>query len=69
MKYYAIIAERLNERGILPFSAREWNIPLIQRIIYGKSKDQDAIDAVAKIEAELESEGITTKKLSKSSFI
>lgn len=36
MSVYAQVAENLNKKGILPFSAREWNVPLVQSVAYGK---------------------------------
>lgn len=36
MSVYAQVAENLNRKGILPFSAREWNVPLVQSVAYGK---------------------------------
>lgn len=36
MSVYAQVADNLNRKGILPFSAREWNVPLVQSVAYGK---------------------------------
>ena len=36
MSVYAQVEENLNRKGILPFSAREWNVPLVQSVAYGK---------------------------------
>lgn len=63
MSFYAQVAQRLNEKGVLPFSAREWNVPLVQRVIYGKSKDKEAIDAIQEVEKEFASKGIQIPKL------
>ena len=63
MSFYAQVAQRLNERGILPFSAREWNVPLVQRVIYGKSKDIDAIKAIQEVAKEFAEAGIQIPQL------
>ena len=63
MSFYAQVANRLNEKGVLPFSAREWNVPLVQRVIYGKSKDQDAIKAIHEVAKEFAQQGIQIPKL------
>lgn len=63
MSFYAEVANRLNEKGVLPFSAREWNVPLIQRVIYGKSKDQKAIDEIKAVAQEYASKGFEIPKL------
>jgi len=63
MSFYAQVAQRLNERGILPFSAREWNVPLVQRVIYGKSKDLDAIKAIQEVAKEFAEAGIQIPQL------
>jgi hypothetical protein len=36
MSIYKEVAERLNAKGILPFSAREWSTGLVQQTVYGK---------------------------------
>lgn len=36
MNIYKQVAENLNAKGILPFSAREWSTGLIQQTVYGK---------------------------------
>jgi hypothetical protein len=38
MDIYKEVAERLNAKGKLPFSAREWNTGLVQQTVYGKLK-------------------------------
>lgn len=63
MSYYAQVANRLNEKGVLPFSAREWNVPLVQRVIYGKSKDIQAIQAIQEVAREFAEQGIEIPRL------
>jgi transposase len=63
MSFYAQVANRLNEKGVLPFSAREWNVPLVQRVIYGKSKDNEAIKAIQEIAKEFANDGIEIPRL------
>ena len=36
MDIYKQVAQNLNAKGILPFSAREWSTGLIQQTVYGK---------------------------------
>jgi hypothetical protein len=36
MDIYKQVADNLNAKGILPFSAREWNTGLVQQTVYGK---------------------------------
>jgi hypothetical protein len=33
---YQQVADRLNKKGILPFSARQWSSGLVQQAVYGK---------------------------------
>ena len=44
MELYAEVAYNLNKKGILPFAAREYNTPLIQRVVYGRVKDKDVMN-------------------------
>jgi len=36
MDIYKQVADRLNAKGILPFSARGWSTGLVQQTVYGK---------------------------------
>lgn len=36
LEAYRLVAERLNAKGILPFSARQWSQALVQQSVYGK---------------------------------
>ena len=36
LEAYRLVAERLNAKGILPFSARQWSQALVQQTVYGK---------------------------------
>lgn len=63
MSFYAEVAKRLNEKGVLPFSAREWNVPLIQRVIYGKSNDQKAQNEIQALAKEYRERGYEIPKL------
>lgn len=38
---YKIVADKLNEMGIVPYSARQWSQAMIQSVVYGKVKNQD----------------------------
>jgi hypothetical protein len=43
---YKEVADRLNEQGVMPYSARQWSQAMVQSVIYGKIKNQDAIKLV-----------------------
>ena len=36
LESYRLVAERLNAKGVLPFSARQWSQALVQQTVYGK---------------------------------
>ena len=36
LESYRLVAERLNAKGVLPFSARQWSQALVQQSVYGK---------------------------------
>lgn len=38
---YKIVADKLNEMGIEPYSARQWSQAMVQSVVYGKVKNQD----------------------------
>lgn len=46
MSVYAQVAENLNNKGILPFSARSWNVPLVQSVVYGKVKYPEVMEEI-----------------------
>ncbi len=43
---YKEVAERLNRKGIKPFSAREFSMPLVQQVVYGKIKNDDVMEEI-----------------------
>lgn len=43
---YKEVADILNEQGVMPYSARQWSQAMVQSVIYGKIKNQDAIKLV-----------------------
>lgn len=49
---YKEAATRLNNKGIRPFSAREWNVPNVQSVVYGKIKNQKVLDEIEQIKNE-----------------
>ena len=49
---YKEAATRLNNKGIKPFSAREWNVPNVQSVVYGKIKNQRVLDEIEQIKQE-----------------
>jgi hypothetical protein len=46
---YQEVAERLNRKGIKPFSAREFNMPLVQQVVYGKVKNEDVMQEIKEL--------------------
>ena len=45
---YKVVADRLNEMGIVPYSARQWSQAMVQAVVYGKIKNEEAIKLVRK---------------------
>ena len=43
---YKEVADRLNRKGIKPFSAREFSMPLVQQVVYGKIKNDDVMEEI-----------------------
>lgn len=58
MSLYAQVAENLNNKGILPFSARSWNTPLVQSVAYGKVKYPEVMEEIIKVKTEMHNEAI-----------
>lgn len=46
---YKEVADRLNRKGIKPFSAREFNMPLVQQVVYGKIKNKDVTNEIKEV--------------------
>ena len=44
MVAYQQVADRLNKKGILPFSARQWSSGLVQQAVYGKVKYPEVME-------------------------
>jgi hypothetical protein len=57
MEVYKEAADRLNARGVKPFSARQFSLPLVQQVMYGKVKNEDVVEEVRKVKLEWESNG------------
>jgi hypothetical protein len=57
MEVYKEAADRLNARGVKPFSARQFSLPLVQQVMYGKVKNEDVVQEVRKVKLEWESNG------------
>lgn len=49
MDMYKEVAERLNRKGVKPFSAREFSMPLIQQVVYGKVKNEDVMSEIKEL--------------------
>lgn len=45
---YAEVAKNLNERGVMPFSAREWTVGNIKRIAYNEKLNEPVVRAEIK---------------------
>jgi hypothetical protein len=58
MDIYKEVAERLNAKGKLPFSAREWNTGLVQQTVYGKLKYPEVMEELKLIMQEYETADI-----------
>lgn len=43
---YKVVADRLNEQGVIPYSARQWSQAMVQAVVYGKIKNEEAIKLV-----------------------
>ena len=43
---YKEVADRLNSKGVKPFSAREFSMPLVQQVVYGKIKNEDVMEEI-----------------------
>lgn len=46
LNLYQEVADNLNKKGVMPFSARQWSMPLVQSVVYGKVKNEDVMDEV-----------------------
>jgi hypothetical protein len=51
---YQQVADRLNKKGILPFSARQWSSGLVQQAVYGKVKYPEVMEELKLIMQENE---------------
>lgn len=54
MNIYKQVADNLNAKGILPFSAREWSTGLIQQTVYGKLNYPEVMEEFKTIMKEYE---------------
>jgi hypothetical protein len=54
MSIYQLCADRLNAKGIKPFSARQWSLPLIQQTVYGKVNYPEVMQELKQIMKEYE---------------
>jgi len=46
---YKEVADRLNSKGVKPFSAREFNMPLVQQVVYGKVRNEDVMAEIKEL--------------------
>jgi hypothetical protein len=54
MSVYQLCADRLNAKGIKPFSAREWTLPIVQQTVYGKVNYPEVMEEIKLIMEEYE---------------
>jgi hypothetical protein len=54
MNLYQLCADRLNAKGVKPFSAREWTLPIVQQTVYGKVKYPEVMEEIKLIMKEYE---------------
>ena len=54
MSIYQLCADRLNAKGVKPFSAREWTLPIVQQTVYGKVKYPEVMEEIKLIMEEYE---------------
>ena len=53
LEMYRLVAERLNAKGILPFSARQWSQALVQQTVYGKVNYPEVMQELKELTIEL----------------
>jgi hypothetical protein len=49
LNLYQEVADNLNKKGVMPFSARQWSMPLVQSVVYGKVKNEEVMDEVKRV--------------------
>jgi hypothetical protein len=58
LESYRLVAERLNAKGLLPFSARQWSQALVQQTVYGKVNYPEVMEEIKLIMKEHEESNI-----------
>jgi len=58
LESYRLVAERLNAKGLLPFSARQWSQALVQQTVYGKVNYPEVMEELKLIMKEHEESNI-----------
>ncbi len=53
LEMYRLVAERLNAKGVLPFSARQWSQALVQQTVYGKVNYPEVMEELKELTIEL----------------
>jgi hypothetical protein len=54
LESYRLVAERLNAKGVLPFSARQWSQALVQQTVYGKVNYPEVFEELKQLIKEFE---------------
>ena len=52
MNIYKQVADNLNAKGVLPFSAREWSTGLVQQTVYGKLNYPEVMEELKSVMVE-----------------
>jgi hypothetical protein len=58
LESYKLVAERLNAKGVLPFSARQWSQALVQQTVYGKVNYPEVMNELKQLMKEYEKSNI-----------
>jgi hypothetical protein len=58
LESYKLVAERLNAKGVLPFSARQWSQALVQQTVYGKVNYPEVMNELKQLMKEYEQSNI-----------
>jgi hypothetical protein len=49
LNLYQEVADNLNKKGVMPFSARQWSMPLVQSVVYGKINNEEVMEEVKRV--------------------
>jgi hypothetical protein len=49
LNLYQEVADNLNKKGVMPFSARQWSMPLVQSVVYGKINNEEVMEEIKRV--------------------